>query len=104
MEQRFYEAQQELIDAKTEHWHAAEDVILAKETLDTEKAAATLAGVFDGKNAEIREAQAADHFSNLIAQIRQKESHERRAANRLEIAKISMRTLEQILRVRELEK
>lgn len=83
---------------------AAEKTIEAKQKMDADKAAAYLAGKFDGKNAEAREAQARDYLTAQITDVELAEKNERRARFEFDRASFDLDTAKTLLRIAELTK
>ena len=81
---------------------AAEITIMEKYLLEEQRAAATTGGVFDGKNAEIREAQAKQHLEGNFAKLEQAEKQERAAKHLFDRASIEVDTVKTLLRIAEL--
>lgn len=82
---------------------AAEATIEAKLSLEDHKSAAMLAGTFDGKNAEAREAQAREHLKDKYMALENAEKKERRARYEFDKASIDLDTAKTLLRIAELK-
>ena len=81
---------------------AAEITIMEKYLLEEQRAAATTGGVFDGKNAEIREAQAREHLQAQYLKLAHAENAERKARYDFDRASIEVDTVKTLLRIAEL--
>lgn len=81
---------------------AAEITIMEKYLLEEQRAAATTGGVFDGKNAEIREAQAREHLQPQYLKLAHAENAEREARFDYDKASIEVDTVKTLLRIAEL--
>lgn len=81
---------------------AAEAAIMSKATLEADRASATVGGVFDGKNAEIREAQAREHLQSRYLELDMNERAERAARHAFDRASIEVDTVKTLLRIAEL--
>jgi len=66
---------------------ATEITIMEKYLLEEQRAAAMTSGVFDGKNAEIRDAQAREHLQPQYLKLAHAENAERAAEHRNEAEK-----------------
>ena len=91
-----------LTSSRAELFIAAEATITAKQELEAAKYQAYLGGVFDGKNAEIREAQAKQHLEGNFAKLEQAEKQERAAKHFFDRASIEVDTVKTLLRISEL--
>ena len=81
---------------------AAEKAIYAAMNLETEKASATTAGKFDGKNAETREAQAREFLSEQYLALAVAQNNERSARHTFDKASIEADTVKTLLQIAEL--
>jgi nicotinamide mononucleotide adenylyltransferase len=81
---------------------AAEHSITVRQSLEDAKTQASIGGVFDGKNAEIREAQARDHLQTEYAEVTAAEKTERRCRHEFDRASIDVDTVKTLLRIAEL--
>lgn len=91
-----------LTSARAELFSSAESTITARAELETAKYQAYIGGVFDGKNAEIREAQAKQHLEANYAKLEQAEKQERASKHLFDRASIEVDTLKTLLRIAEL--
>ena len=91
-----------LSSAREALFTAAENTIEAQSALDADKAAAVNAGKFDGKNAEIREAQAREYLSGQHDAVSECGRKERAARYKLDAAQIDVDTVKTLLRIAEL--
>ena len=96
-------AEVNLQKARENLWAAAEAAIEAKLILEERKASATVSGAFDGKNAEIREAQARGQLEAEFAMLEEDEKKERRARYEFDKASIDLDTAKTLLRIAELK-
>ena len=81
---------------------AAEQAITVRIALEDAKTQASIGGVFDGKNAEIREAQAKDHLQSEYAEVTAAEKTERRCRFEYDRAQVEVDTVKTLLRIAEL--
>lgn len=81
---------------------AAENTIEAQAALEADKAAAVNAGKFDGKNAEIREAQAREYLSAQHDAVSECSRKERAARYKFDESQIDVDTVKTLLRIAEL--
>lgn len=81
---------------------AAEKTIEASAKLEDEKSSATIAGKFDGKNAETREAQARDFLAQYYIALSTCQKLERAARYEFDKAQIEVDTVKTLLRIAEL--
>lgn len=81
---------------------AAEKTIYLSMVLENEKASAVAAGKFDGKNAEIREAQAREFFLDKQTDLAIQQNAERAARYDFDLAQIEVDTVKTMLRIAEL--
>lgn len=88
--------------ARTALFTAAEVAIMEKYLLEEQKAQAQVGGVFDGKNAEIREAQAREHLQPQFLKLSLAENAERKARRDFDLASIEVDTVKTLLRIAEL--
>ncbi len=88
--------------ARSALFTAAEITIMEKYLLEEQRAAATTGGVFDGKNAEIREAQAREHLQAQYLKLAHAENAERKARYDFDRASIEVDTVKTLLRIAEL--
>lgn len=95
-------AYKNLASARTQLFTAAENAIEARSVLESEKAQATTAGKFDGKNAETREAQAREFLKAQYQAVTESERQERRARFDFDRADIDVDTVKILLRIAEL--
>jgi hypothetical protein len=102
LEEMATSAFENLTKARDTLFATAETTIEAKQKLETAKYQAQIGGVFDGKNAEIREAQARDHLQANYAELEQAEKNERRARYEFDRAQIDVDTVKTLLRIAEL--
>lgn len=79
-----------------------ETVIAARESLERARSQALLENKFDGKNAEIREAQAREHFHTAYDELSAFEADERRAKLEFDLALSALELVKYRLRVAEL--
>ena len=91
-----------LENARTELFKAAEAAIMSRNTLEADKASATVGGVFDGTNAEIREAQAREHLQSRYLEVDMNDRAERKARHDFDRASIEVDTVKTLLRIAEL--
>ena len=91
-----------MTEARQQLFAQTENAITAKAELDTAKYGALMAGVIDGKNAEIREAQLKDHLEAEYAKLELAEKAERGARYGFDKASIEVDTLKTLLRIAEL--
>lgn len=91
-----------LTSARDKLFTSAEAVIEAKAELETARTQAYLGGVFDGKNAEIRDAQARQHLESNFAKLEQAEKQERNSRKLFDCASIDVDTVKTLLRIAEL--
>lgn len=91
-----------LTSARAELFSSAEAVIEAKAELETARTQAYLGGVFDGKNAEIRDAQARQHLEANFAKLEEAEKRERSSKHLFDRASIEVDTVKTLLRIAEL--
>ena len=92
-----------LTDARSKLFTAAEVAIMEKYLLEEQRAAATTGGVFDGKNAEIREAQAREHLQAQYLKLAHAENAERKARYDYDLASVEVDTVKTLLRIAELK-
>lgn len=92
-----------LANARAELFTASEVTIMEKYLLEEQRAAATTGGVFDGKNAEIREAQAREHLQAQYLKLAHAENAERKARYDFDKASIEVDTVKTLLRIAELK-
>ena len=88
--------------ARAALFEAAEAAIMSRNTLEADKASATVGGVFDGKNAEIREAQAREHLQARYLEVDMNDRAERKARHDFDRASIEVDTVKTLLRIAEL--
>lgn len=88
--------------AREEVFTAVENAIEARAQLDTDKSAAMLAGIFDGKNAEAREAQAQKHLEKQYTAVAKAERRERGAKFQFDQAALDLETVKVLLRIAEM--
>ncbi len=88
--------------ARSALFTTAEITIMEKYLLEEQRAAATTGGVFDGKNAEIREAQAREHLQAQYLKLAHAENAERKARYDFDRASIEVDTVKTLLRIAEL--
>ena len=88
--------------ARIELFDAVEKSIEAKTNLEADKAAALSSGKFDGKNAEIREAQAREFLKNRYNDLETMEARERSARYNFDLASLDVDTVKTLLRIAEL--
>lgn len=81
---------------------AAEIAIMEKYLLEEQRASATTGGVFDGKNAEIREAQAREHLQPQYLKLAHAENAERKARYDFDKAQMDVDAVKTLLRIAEL--
>ena len=81
---------------------AAEVSIMEKYLLEEQRASATTGGVFDGKNAETREAQAREHLQPQYLKLASAENAERKARFDFDKASIEVDTVKTLQRIAEL--
>ena len=93
---------QNLTQARAALFTAAEVSIMEKYLLEEQRANATTGGVFDGKNAEIREAQAREHLQPQYLKLAAAENAERKARFEFDRASIEVDTVKTLLRIAEL--
>ena len=91
-----------LSSARAELFAAAEKSIYYGMVLDQDKAQALAAGRFDGKNAEIREAQATEFLSSQINEHKIHQNLERAARLAFDLAQIEVDAVKTHLRILEL--
>ena len=91
-----------LTDARAKLFTATEVSIMEKYLLEEQRAAATTGGVFDGKNAEIREAQAREHLQAQYLKLAHAENAERKARYDYDLASVEVDTVKTLLRIAEL--
>lgn len=91
-----------LATARAALFTATEITIMEKYLLEEQRAAATTGGVFDGKNAEIREAQAREHLQPQYLKLAHAENAERKARFDFDKASIEVDTVKTLLRIAEL--
>ena len=92
-----------LTDARSKLFTATEVTIMEKYLLEEQRAAATTGGVFDGKNAEIREAQAREHLQAQYLKLAHAENAERKSRYDFDKASIEVDTVKTLLRIAELK-
>jgi hypothetical protein len=92
-----------LTTARAVLFTATEVTIMEKYLLEEQRAAATTGGVFDGKNAEIREAQAREHLQAQYLKLAHAENAERKARYDFDKASIEVDTVKTLLRIAELK-
>lgn len=92
-----------LTTARATLFTATEVAIMEKYLLEEQRAAATTGGVFDGKNAEIREAQAREHLQAQYLKLAHAENAERKARYNFDKSSIEVDTVKTLLRIAELE-
>jgi len=83
-------------------YNAAENVIQTKADFETQKADLSLSGKLDGKNAELREAQARTFLMDAFEAVAIVERSERGARYRFDKASIDVDTVKTLLRIAEL--
>ena len=88
--------------ARDELFTAAEMTISSNETLENAKKEAALSGKLDGKNAEMREAQAHDLLSLQFDAVTIDARHERATRYKFDKAQIEVDTVKTLLRIAEL--
>jgi uncharacterized protein (DUF1697 family) len=81
---------------------AAEHTISVKLVLEEAKSAAFFTGKFDGKNAEVRDAQAREHLICEYLEVTAAEKTERRCRHEFDRASIDVDTVKTLLRIAEL--
>jgi hypothetical protein len=81
---------------------AAEVSIMEKYLLEQQRSDATTSGKFDGKNAEIREAQAREFLQDQYLKLSLAENAERKARHDFDKASIEVDTVKTLLRIAEL--
>ena len=91
-----------LTNARAALFTAAEAAITSRTLLEADKASATVGGVFDGKNAEVREAQAREHLQSRYLELDMNERAERAARHEFDRASIEVDTVKTLLRIAEL--
>ena len=91
-----------LTNARAALFTAAEVSIMEKYLLEEQRASATTGGVFDGKNAEIREAHAREHLQPQYLKLAHAENAERKARYDFDKAQIEVDTVKTLLRIAEL--
>jgi len=91
-----------LSTARQKLYAAAERTIEARAALENDKGQAVVSGKFDGKNAEIREAQSLDYLRVQYAELAAAEREERRARFEFDRADIDADTVKIMLRIAEL--
>ena len=92
-----------LTDDGAKLFTATEVSIMEKYLLEEQRAAATTGGVFDGKNAEIREAQAREHLQAQYLKLAHAENAERKARHDFDLASVEVDTVKTLLRIAELQ-
>ena len=92
-----------LTDARAKLFTATEVSIMEKYLLEEQRAAATTGGVFDGKNAEIREAQAREHLQAQYLKLAHAENFERKTRFDYDLASVEVDTVKTLLRIAELQ-
>lgn len=93
---------QNLQDARDALYAAAENVIQTKADFETQKADLALSGKLDGKNAELREAQARTFLADAFEAVAIVERNERAARYKFDKASIDVDTAKTLLRIAEL--
>ena len=88
--------------ARNELFLTAEQTIACGQVLEDDKNSATVAGKFDGKNAEIREAQAREFLSAQYSNHAEAQRNERQARYKFDRAQIDVDTVKTLLRIAEL--
>ena len=91
-----------LTKARAALFTAAEVAIMEKYLLEEQRAGAIAGGVFDGKNAETREAQAREHLQDQYLKLAAAENAERKARHDFDRASIEVDTVKTLLRIAEL--
>lgn len=81
---------------------AVEHTLTVKQDLEDAKTQAQIGGVFDGKNEEIRKAQAREHLQAEYQEVAMAEKVERRAMREFEQSQIEVDTVKTLLRIAEL--
>jgi hypothetical protein len=102
LEKMAVSASDNLKEARAALFEAAEAAIMSRNTLEADKASATVGGVFDGKNAEIREAQAREHLQARYLEVDMNDRAERKARHDFDRASIEVDTVKTLLRIAEL--
>jgi len=103
LEKMATQAFENLTKARAALFTAAEVSIMGKYLLEEQRAQATTGGVFDGKNAEIREAQAREHLQPQYLKLATAENAERKARYEFDKASIEVDTVKTLLRIAELQ-
>ncbi len=88
--------------ARNDLYLAAELTIACSAVLEDDKNSATVAGKFDGKNAEIREAQAREFLSAQYSDVSEAQRKERQARYKFDRAQIDVDAVKTLLRIAEL--
>ncbi len=91
-----------LTSSRSALFTATEAAIMEKYLLEEQRAAATTGGVFDGKNAEIREAQAREHLQAQYLKLAHAENFERKTLFDYDLASVEVDTVKTLLRIAEL--
>ena len=89
--------------ARTKLFTSAEHTIACQSELEAARTSAIIGGVFDGKNAEAREAQAKEHLADQYMAVDSASRAERAARHLFDVVSIDVETVKTLLRIAELQ-
>ena len=92
-----------LTAARQQLFAAAEHTIACTAELEAARTRAITGGVFDGKNAEVREAQAREHLADEYSAVDSASRGERAARHLFDTVSIDVETVKTLLRIAELQ-